>query len=226
MFGALIILQLGFTAPPTRLAYTRASATSRCAVALKNTPDDTPEIRPDIQVSKMSVVEFHDDNKKGTPVLGLVEGAEYKAKGGARIMIIDASGSKHTIKENSIHINLGVYKGKLVEPSDILKEYNAVMQTEASKLGVDVIDLEMAWELCAEEGHNFSAKGILSLVDESFFKSTIDKYKAFRLLTSDIGHIFFKKVSNDAFKPKAQKSVQASKEQWCREQTELDWCFV
>ena len=59
---------------------------------MKGTPDERPEVRPEIQINKNAVVEFH-SGKKSSPILGLVQGAEYKAKGGARIIIIDASGA-------------------------------------------------------------------------------------------------------------------------------------
>lgn len=52
--------------------------------------------------------------------------------------------------------------------------YEDVMQTPASDLGVDVEELEMAWELCAEDGEpNFSPRAILSLVDDRFFKRCV-----------------------------------------------------
>ena len=62
---------------------------------------------------------------------------EYKAKGGARIQIMDVGGSMHTVPEKDIHINLGVYKGKLVEPAEILDDYTKVMEMETGALGVD-----------------------------------------------------------------------------------------
>jgi hypothetical protein len=195
------------------------------ACRLKAAPDERPEERPEININKMAIVEFH-DAKNPKPILGIVQGAEYKAKGGARIQILDASGSMHQVKEAQLHINLGSYKGKLVEPADILKEYETVLQTEPMNLGVEVDELEMAWELCAEASKNFSPKAILSLVDEGFFKSSIDAYRAFRLLTSDVGKIFFKHISATEFKAKALKSVQGSKDQWCRAQESVDWCFL
>ena len=197
----------------------------RACTVLKATPDERPEERPEIQINKNAIVEFHDP-KRATPILGLVQGAEYKAKGGARIQIIDAAGSVHQVKESSIHINLGAYKGKLVEPADILKEFEEVLHMEPLELGVAVDDLEMAWELCAEEAHNFSPRAILKIIDEGFFKSSLDAYRAFRLLTSDVGKVFFKHVNANEFKAKAAKSVQASKEHWCRMQTSVDWCLV
>ena len=64
-------------------------------------------------------------------------GVEYKAKGGARIQLVDARGSTYSVAESAVHINLGSYKGKLVETADILKEYAAIMETEPTELGVD-----------------------------------------------------------------------------------------
>lgn len=43
----------------------------------------------------------------------------------------------HTVPEKDIHINLGVYKGKLVEPAEILDDYTKVMEMETGALGVD-----------------------------------------------------------------------------------------
>jgi hypothetical protein len=202
--------------------------TRRCAMA--SSPDERPEQRPEIKINKDAIVEFHDP-KHGSgaqrPVLGLVQGAEYKAKGGARIMIIDAQGGKHAVKESNIHINLGTYKGKLVEPSAILDEYTKVMALEPTQLGVEPDVLEMAWELCAEAGTStFSPKAILSLVDEKLYKNSLDAYKAFRLLTSDLGKVFFKSLNGNEYKAKASKAVEASKMNWCREHDELDYCFV
>merc|ERR1719506_2843313 len=108
---------------------------SRCT--MKTAPAARPEERPDIKINKGAIVEFHDPKRDARPILGLVEGAEYKAKGGARIMLIDAAGDKHAVKESAIHINLGTYKGKLVLPSEILAEYEQVMALEPTQLGVE-----------------------------------------------------------------------------------------
>jgi hypothetical protein len=153
---------------------------------------------------------------------------EYKAKGGARIQVMDVGGSMHTVPEKDIHINLGVYKGKLVEPAEILADYVKVMDTEPMALGVEPELLEMAWELAAEtDKKSYSPKFLMSLVDDGFLKSQVDAYKAFRLLTSDMGKIFFKSINANEYKAKAAKAVQASKESWCRSlEGEEEWCFV
>ena len=118
-------------------------------------------------------------------------------------------------------------KGKLVEPSDILKEYQEVMEMDTMQLGVEIDDLEMAWELCAEDGkQSFRPKEIVSLVDDKFWKSSLDAYKAFRLLTSDLGKVFFKAVNANEYKAKAAKSVESSKQNWCGSHESADWCMV
>ena len=96
------------------------------------------------------------------------------------------------------------------------------------ELGVDAETLSLAWELCADaEVTDWSPRSILGLIDENLVQSSVDQYKAFRLLNSDMGKIFFKTLANNRFKVKTEKSVTASKEQWCR-QTDgpPDWCFV
>jgi hypothetical protein len=198
---------------------------------LKKAPDETPEERPQVQISDNAIVEFNDP-KHGSgaapSILGLVKGVEYKAKGGARIQIMDANGAMHTVPEKDIHVNLGSYKGKLQETGDILKEYHQVMELEATQLGVDPELLEMAWELAAEtDQKSHTSKFLMSLVDEGFFKSQLDSYKAFRLLTSDMGRIFFKSLNGNEYKAKAAKAVKASKENWCKSlKGEEEWCFV
>jgi hypothetical protein len=197
----------------------------------KTVEEAEPAERPEINIAMNSIVEFQDPkqaNGAAAAVLGLVRGVEYKAKGGARIQLVDASGSTHSIAEKHVHINLGSYKGKLEEVADILKEYTAIMATEPTDLGVDPGDLEMAWELASDEGKaSFSPKFLLSLVDDTFSKAQTDTYRAFRLLQSDMGKIFFKTLGPNEYKAKAAKAVQSSKENWCRSlEAEQEWCFL
>ena len=142
---------------------------------------------------------------------------------------MDANGAMHAVAEKAIHVNLGFYKGKLVEPSAILADFQAVMALEPTALGVDPESLAMAWELAAEEeGDSFSTKFLLSLVDDTFFKAQTDAYRAFRLLSSDLGKVFFKNLGPNTWKAKAAKAVEASKQNWCRElkEDEAEWCLV
>ena len=114
-----------------------------------------------------------------------------------------------------------------MEPAAILEDYAAVMSLESSHLGVEPEMLKMAWELCAEdERPTFTPKAIISLVDEALYTTSVDVYKAFRLLTSDLGRIFFKAINEREYKAKGAKAVQASTENFCREHDDSDLCFV
>ena len=138
----------------------------------------------------------------------------------------DASANACCEKQTD-ELTVAVESGKLVEPAAILAEYLAVLDTEPTALGVDPEDLAMAWELCVEtEQATVSPKTIVSLIDEKLYQSSVDTYKAFRLLTSDLGRIFFKTVNDHEYKAKPPKSVQASKEGWCRDHIDVEYCFV
>merc|ERR1712166_547101 len=169
----------------------------------KTVEDAEPAERVELNIALNSIVEFQDPkqaNGAAGAVLGLVSGVEYKAKGGARIQLVDTSGSTHSIAEKHVHINLGSYKG----------------------------NLEMAWELASDEDKaSFTPKFLTSLIDDTFSKAQTDTYRAFRLLQSDMGKIFFKTLGPNEYKAKAAKAVQSSKENWCRSlEGEQEWCFL
>merc|ERR1712166_315336 len=89
-------------------------------------------------------------------------------------------------------------------------------------------DLEMAWELVSDEDKaSFTPKFLTSLIDDTFSKAQTDTYRAFRLLQSDMGKIFFRTLGPNEYKAKAAKAVQSSKENWCRSlEGEQEWCFL
>jgi hypothetical protein len=206
---------------------------ARASICMKSAPDAAPEERPEINIRPGAICEFHDPKHgagKQTAVLGVVKEASYKSKGGARLTIVDANGIEHqAVRTSDVHIDLGVYKGKQVEPSAILQDYEKVMNTEPTELGVAPEDLAMAWELCAEDDHStFSPKFIINLVDEKMgqMADAVAKYKAFRLLTSDLGKIFFKPLNDRSYKAKAAKAVETSKQQWCQSDVSAEFCLV
>ena len=112
-----------------------------------------------------------------------------------------------------------------------LKEYISVAEKDPTELGVDDETIELAWQVVSsEERVSYSPKHIMGEIDEQLFKGPLEQYKAFRLLTSDLGKVFFKALGNNKYKPKAAKAVAASKDNWCREVSEgtssADWCFA
>jgi len=173
-----------------------------------------------------TIAEF-DDGKHNRPLLGVVLGSVAKAKGGgARYEIIDANNKIHSVAQKSIHCTCGKAKpdsqGLYTNPSNALKQFQAVADASATELGVEPEMLELAWELCQEDDSgSFSLESIVASIDEKLSVGAVNKYKAFRLLTSDLGKIFFKPLSGNLFKAKATKAVQASKEMWCRAVDEI-----
>ena len=75
------------------------------------------------------------------------------------------------------------------------------------------------------DADTFSARSIVRAIDEKLCKTSVERYRAFRLLSSDLGHVFFKSLSGAKFKLKAAKAVQASKDAYCR-QHDVEFCFV
>ena len=188
MFSPLLTISLAF-APSPMLFHTRLTSTS--VVSMKKGAADNDDSRDERVMPKVdvgSICEFHDP-KHGSgsapPVLGVVKGVEFKAKGGARIMLTDADGNQHAVAEKALHITLP-YKGKATEPAEILKEYTAAMEAEPSEY-VEPELLELAWSVCAESDvAAFSPKSILSIIDEKLCKSNVDKYKALYAIGSSL----------------------------------------
>jgi hypothetical protein len=225
---------LGFT-PHHPLALTSASLSTRrsAAATLKQAADGEEEERPPL-INIGSICEFHDPkhgNGHQEPILGVVRTCDHKSKGGMRLTLEDAKGSTHSVRDKAIHIVLPPYKGKEVDAAVQLKDYLAVQAAEPTELGVDVDTLELAWEVVASEDRaSFSPKHIMSEIDDKLFQGPVNQYKAFRLLTSDLGKVFFKALSSHMYKPKSAKSVSSSKDNWCSDVLEgsntADWCFA
>jgi len=227
----LVQLSLALTAAfvPQAVVRHSSSSVSRAVVHLKKAPVSDEDAVEVFSIEEGSICEFNDPHKSKA-ILGIVQTCDSKSKGGARLTLLDADGMTHSVDNKAIHISLGAYKGKLKEPSDILKEFNVVAECDSTHLGVEPDVLEMAWEMCAEEDKkSFTAKKIVKMIDEKLYSSQLDAYRAFRLLTSDLGKVFFKTLS-DGFKPKKASAVKASKESWCHDavhaNAEQEFCFV
>jgi hypothetical protein len=231
---SLLAASVGWT---TRMATPmgRAHVITRAAIVAKSAPEERGPEAFSAHVGVGSICEFHDPKHgsgKSQPVLGICESSAMKAKGGEKITLVDSMGKRHCVAAKSIHIVLPPSKGKATEPAEILKPYNDIIEKDALSLGVDPEMLELAWEFCdAEQGSAFSPKDIVRMIDEKLYKTATDQYRAFRLLSSDLGKVFFKSISDKAFKPKAANAVKASKEQWCQspghgDMWKQEFCFV
>ena len=80
--------------------------------------------------------------------------------------------------------------------------------------------LEMAWEETVEapDSNELTPNDLVELV-HSHKATPLEKYEAWRLLRSEVGHVFFKELKEQgrvvSFKPKPKKSVDASKDSYC-----------
>lgn len=239
----LTVLSLSAAAfsPGLRLHHVR-EGTSQCArsatLGLKQAVDeDVPAPMPSL-ISIGSICEF-DDGKHARSILGIVRTAEAKAKGGTRYNLEDASGKTHSVHGRSIHCSFsasGKMKGD-ASAADVLAQFTDVMEASPVELfdGVGPEMIELAWEVASEsEDAALSPEYILSIIDEKLIKGSVAQYKAFRLLHSNVGKIFFKALSGNQYKVKLLKSVEASKQMWCKEGggdgvagTQLaEFCFV
>jgi hypothetical protein len=226
MIAALTVAAAGFTAPLYHMPYTTQTTVRRVTMKAE-VPDD--DDKPQVHLESIgSVVEF-DDGKHDRSLLGIVTSAEAKAKGGARYSVIDANSVTHSVPGKGIHCSFSADKKMKdgVDPNVLLEPFEKIQALPSTNLGVEPDILELAWEMLKDEDKSsWSAKTILRSIDDSMCRSPVEQYRAFRLLTSDLGHIFFKSLSDNMFKPKNDKAVKASKENWCRSHDELDYCLL
>ena len=80
---------------------------------------------------------------------------------------------------------------------------------------------------------SYSREAIISFIDDALVEGSVQKYKAFRLMSSSLGNIFFNTLhahdyAHTEYKVKSAVSVTASKESWCAEGSgeAEEWCFA
>merc|ERR1712048_1438353 len=90
-----------------------------------------------------------------------------------------------------------------------------------SQLDITPELLELAWEEASESTDTdgvVTPETLIELV-HSHRASAMEKYKAWRLLQSDISHVFFKELKDHGriawFKVKARKVVESAKRAFC-----------
>jgi hypothetical protein len=233
-----LVLTVGWT-PSSLVSHVglRAAQRGRAVVKAKAPPVERGAEAPQSNIDVGSICEFHDPKHgagKKAAVLGICESSTMKAKGGEILTLVDADGKRHTVSCKAIHICFPPAKTKATEPAEILQPFLEIADKNAISLGVEPEMLELAWEFCADDREakkDFSPRDIVRLIDEKLYHSAVDRYRAFRLLTSDLGKVFFKTISENTFRPKSSASVKTSKEQWCHapghgDMWKTEFCFV
>ena len=144
-----------------------------------------------------SICEFEDG--KARPHLGVVVSVEVGAKkGGAVYEVADAKDKKHKVYAKNMH---AVYPSDPMTkpgtgPAEVLDDYLNVAGCTPTQLGIELELIELGWEVCAEDeaSEELSQAAIMGEIDPSYLESPVQQYKAYRLLTSDLGKIFFKQL--------------------------------
>ena len=212
-------------APPSLPHYCRRRRLS--------SPPSVPFFRRDVRqrLSEGTICEFSE--KGGKTFVGVIKSSESKSKGGARYELADETGALHSIAEKQL-----TFVGKVVEPKNIAKTLGEFADTLhansknlCNQLGIDAELFMLAWETAAEEEEgDLYVDGFFQHMLSRKTNSLEERYKAWRLLTSDVGHLFFKELKTngrvDHWKAKTVKAVDAAKQQFCASHDEPEFCFV
>ncbi|EJK63287.1 hypothetical protein THAOC_16069 [Thalassiosira oceanica] len=180
-----------------------------------------------------SFVEFRE---KSRTHVGKIESVQHKTSGGARYTIIDSSNHKYNVPDKDVTYAMpcpnSVGKAaKLYE--DLCRAQESPLETIQDELDVSPDLVQMAWEEAVEdETHNLTPAEFVELV-HAHTPSAMEKYLAWKLLQSEMSHVFFKEIKDKgrvvSFKAKTKKSVDAAKDVFCRQHvddTESQICFV
>lgn len=230
----MAILALALTAalalhqPASRLSRV-CTGTSRGRAHMKHV-----EAREARALSDGSICEFEDG--KGNSRIGLVRSSKASGSKGFVYELVDVEEHVHTIATKAVHIAFPPnMKVKSTKPAEILKEYVAVASTKPIDLGIDVSLLGLAWEMCAEEDvPSHTTASIFNKIDPSLMESSIAQYKAYRLLASEIGHLFFKVLhetdhAHREYKARTADAVATTKNNWCEslgDKHSEEFCFA
>lgn len=181
-----------------------------------------------------TLVEFSDKNRIHA---GKITDIEYKSNGGARYHIQDTNGKKFSIADKAVTYAMQIAPNDQKRLNELFAEFASAMEESDAQLRQDLDIsaeiLEMAWEetLEGDESHELTPKSLIDLV-HSHAASSIDTYKAWKLLRTDMAHVLFKEIKDHgrvvSFKAKAESAVEAAKRTFCTNpaNSEDDFCWV
>ena len=193
------------------------------------------EVEQKHALAKGTICEF--EEKKRVHV-GKITASEHKSNGGVRYTVEEAGGKSFSVADKQVNFAVAApaADGKAEKMLADFEVAMAASVTDLSKaLDVDPETLELTWETAAEDDahdHSLTAKSFIDLVHSRAPTSALETYRAWRLLCSDLAHVFFKSVKNhgrvESFKAKAVEAVDAAKITFCNkdEHSDDDFCFV
>lgn len=199
----------------------------------KKNADDTAS-KPSLAVG--TFVEF--EEKQYRVHVGKIEKVEHKLNGGTRYGIEDSDGHHFNIADKAVHFSI-IPPNSPGPANQLYREFIDAQQASEdelqSKLDISPELLELAWEEALEyedisgEHNGVTPDQLIELV-HSHAASAIEKYQAWRLLQSDLAHVFFKDMKDHgritSFKVKARKAVDVAKKTFCNSHTDSEMCLV
>jgi len=199
----------------------------------KKNADDSASM-PSLAVG--TFVEF--EEKQRRVHIGKIAEVEHKSNGGTRYFVEDSDGHRFNIADKAVHFSVnppnspGPAEKLYRELIEAQKASDDELQTE---LDISPEILELAWEEALEHdeasgGHNNVTPDQLIQLVHSHAASAIEKYRAWRLLQTDLAHVFFKDIKDhghiSSFKAKARKGVDIAKQAFCNSHSDSDLCLV
>ncbi|KAJ1639765.1 hypothetical protein T492DRAFT_934267 [Pavlovales sp. CCMP2436] len=181
-----------------------------------------------------SICEYVDG--KGRPALGQVQSSKGESRSAKGVMydVLGPEGRLAVVPAKAIHIAFppSATSRALAKPAEVLKDFSAALSCKPAELGFDVDLLGLAWEACLEDDvPSHTAKQIFGQIDAALMEGSVAQYKAYLLLDSDIGHVFFRTLhatdfAHREYKVKTAKEVAAGKELWCKANGVAEFCAV
>jgi len=194
------------------------------------------DIQQQVSFADGTIIEFVE---KSRVHVGRIQHVEHKSNGGARYEIIDHDGKKFSIADKAVNYAVSAPNNEpaAVRLFDALYLAHEESDNDLRKdLDISPEMLELAWEETAEDtasaDHVLTPKALIALV-HSKTASSVEAYKAWRLLKTDMAHIFFKEIKQKgrvvSFKAKSLKAVVSAKDTFCRSEhaaDDMDFCVV
>jgi hypothetical protein len=220
---------------PRKCYYHREETSFVCLDSKKNSDGDdrssAPKRTPPSSFGVGTYVEFEESKKHRDRVnVGTIMRVEFKSNGDARYDVTDGEGKKFQIADKAIHFGM-IPPNSPGPAKKLFDEFCKAQKATDDELqaAVDISPelLELAWENAVEEDADDDDSSIIatttpeSLIElcHSHTASAIEKYQAWRLLQSDISHVFFKDMKDhgriSSFKAKARKAVEKAKGSFC-----------
>lgn len=179
-------------------------------------------------------MEFQEKNRIH---VGKIDTVEHTGSGIARYNVIDSEGKKYDIADKAVLYSMP-RPDKPGQADKLFEEFcraqDAPVMTLLDELDITPELLQMAWEEVAAEDdegsdHMMTADSLIELV-HSHAGSKMERYLAWKLLKTDMAHVFFKEIKDRgrvvSFKAKPEKAVEAAKQVFCKTHEDNEICFT